>query len=100
MKYFYIHHNELRFIPEWVAEMDSIERFGVGFNHLVDIPDLSKMKSLKDFDCEHNLMERFPWELVEKPGMEMINLRNNDFNLSDEEKTKLIKASKTVNVIY
>jgi len=45
-------------------------------------------------------MERFPWELVEKPGMEMINLRNNDFNLSDEEKTKLIKASKTVNVIY
>ena len=100
LKYFYIHHNELRFIPEWVAEMDSIERFGVGFNHLVDIPDLSKMKSLKDFDCEHNLMERFPWELVEKPGMEMINLRNNDFNLSDEEKTKLIKASKTVNVIY
>jgi len=100
LKYFYIHHNELRFIPEWVAEMDSIERFGVGFNHLVDIPDLSKMKSLKDFDCEHNLLERFPWELVEKPGMELINLRNNDFNLSDEEKTKLIKASKTVNVIY
>lgn len=100
LKYFYIHHNELRFIPEWVAEMDSIERFGVGFNHLVDIPDLSKMKSLKDFDCEHNLLERFPWELVEKPGMELINLRNNDFNLSDEEKKKLIKASKTVNVIY
>ncbi len=100
LKYFYIHHNELHFLPEWITEMDSIERFGIGFNHLLDLPDLSKMKSLYDFDCEHNLLERFPWELVEKPGMEMIILRDNDFNLSDEEKMRLIKASKTVNLVY
>ena len=100
LKYFYIHHNELHFLPEWITEMDSIERLGVGFNHLLDLPDLSKMKSLKDFDCEHNLLERFPWELVEKPDMELINARNNDFNLSDEEQMRLIKASKTVNVVY
>lgn len=100
LKYFYIHHNELHFLPEWIAEMDSIERFGVGFNHLLDLPDLSKMKSLKDFDFEHNLLERFPMELLEKPDMEMINARNNDFNLSDEEKMQLIKASKTINLIY
>ena len=100
LKYFYIHHNELHFLPEWITEMDSIERFGVGFNHLLDLPDLSNMKSLKDFDCEHNLLERFPWELVEKPDMEMIILRDNDFNLSDEEKMRLIKASKTININY
>ncbi len=100
LKYFYIHHNELHFLPGWITEMDSIERFGVGFNHLLDLPDMSKMKSLKDFDCEHNLLERFPWELVEKPDMELINARNNDFILSDEERMRLIKASKTVNLVY
>jgi Leucine-rich repeat (LRR) protein len=100
LKYFYIHHNELHFLPEWITEMDSIERLGVGFNHLVELPDLSKMKSLRDFDCEHNLLERFPWELVEKPDMEMINARDNDFNLSDEEKMRLIKASKILNLNY
>ena len=100
LKYFYIHHNELHFLPEWITEMDSIERFGIGFNHLLELPDLSKMKSLKDFDCEHNLLEHFPWELVEKPDMEMINARNNDFNLSDEDNMRLIKASKTININY
>ena len=100
LKYFYIHHNELHFLPEWITEMDSIERFGVGFNHLLDLPNLSKMKSLYDFDCEHNLLERFPWELVEKPDMEMIIVRDNDFNLNDQEKMRLIKASKTVNIVY
>ncbi len=100
LKFFYIHHNELHFIPEWITEMDSIERFGVGFNHLLDLPDLSKMKSLYEFDAEHNLLERFPWELVEKPDMEILILRDNDFNLSDEEKMRLIKASKTINLAY
>ena len=100
LKYFYIHHNELHFLPEWITEMDSIERFGVGFNHLLELPDVSKMKSLKDFDCEHNLLERIPWELLDKLDMEIIILRDNDFNLTDEEKMRLIKASKTVNVVY
>ena len=100
LKYFYIHHNELHFLPEWITEMDSIERFGVGFNHLLELPDLSKMKSLKDFDCEHNLLERFPWELLEKPDMEMINARNNDFILSNEDEMRIIKASKTMNINY
>ena len=100
LKYFYIHHNELHFLPEWITEMDSIERFGVGYNHLLELPDLSKMQSLRDFDCEHNLLERFPWELVQKPGMELIVVRDNDFVLSDEEKMQLIRLSKIVNIIY
>ena len=100
LKYFYIHHNELHFLPEWITEMDSIERFGVGFNHLLDLPDLSKMKALYDFDAEHNLLERFPWELVEKPEMEILILRDNDFMLSDEERMRLIQISKTMNINY
>ena len=100
LKYFYIHHNELHFIPEWITEMDSIERFGVGFNHLLDLPDLSKMKALYEFDAEHNLLERFPWELVEKPEMEILILRDNDFALTDEERMRLIQISKTMNINY
>ena len=100
LKYFYIHHNELHFIPEWITEMDSIERFGVGFNHLLELPDLSKMKALYEFDAEHNLLERFPWELVEKPEMDILILRDNDFVLSDEEKMRLIQISKNMNINY
>lgn len=100
LKYFYIHHNELHFIPEWITEMDSIERFGVGFNHLLELPDLSKMKALYEFDAEHNLLERFPWELVEKPEMEILILRDNDFALTDEERMRLIQISKTMNINY
>ena len=100
LKYFYIHHNELHFIPEWITEMDSIERFGVGFNHLLDLPDLSKMKALYEFDAEHNLLEHFPWELVEKPEMEILILRDNDFVLTDKEKMRLIQIGKTMNLNY
>jgi len=100
LKYFYIHHNELHFLPQWITEMDSIERFGVGFNHLLELPDLSKMKALYEFDAEHNLLERFPWELVEKPEMEILILRENEFVLSDEEKMRLIQIGKTMNINY
>ena len=100
LKYFYIHHNELHFLPEWITEMDSIERFGVGFNHLLELPDLSKMKALYEFDAEHNLLERFPWELVEMPEMDILILRDNDFVLSDEQKMRLIQISKTMNINY
>lgn len=100
LKYLYIHHNELHFLPKWITEMDSLERLGVGYNYLLELPDLSKMPSLKEFDCEHNLLERFPWELLEKPDMEMIILRDNNFNLSNEEKIRLIKASKSINIVY
>ena len=100
LKYFYIHHNELHFLPQWMPEMASIERLSVGYNHLLELPDLSKMPSLKEFDCEHNLLERFPWELVEKPDMELLILRDNDFNLSNEEKIRLIKVINSSNIIY
>ncbi len=100
LKYFYIHHNELHFLPQWMPEMDSIERLSVGYNHLLALPDLSKMQLLKEFDCEHNLLERFPWELVEKPDMEIIVVRDNDFILSDEEKKRIVQLSKIINLIY
>jgi Leucine-rich repeat (LRR) protein len=100
LKYLYIHHNELHFLPAWLPEMDSLERISVGYNHLLELPDLSKMQSLKELDCEHNLLERFPWELVEKPDMELLILRDNDFNLSHEEKKRLIKASENINIVY
>jgi len=100
LKYFYIHHNELHFIPEWITEMDSIERIGVGFNHLLDLPDLSKMKALYEFDAEHNLLERFPWELVEKPEMGTLILRDNDFILTDQEIMRLEKKKKQINLVY
>jgi len=100
LKYFYIHHNDLHFLPEWIAEMDSIERLGVSHNHLLELPDLSKMKSLREFDCEHNLLEHFPWELAEKPELEMLILRDNDFSLSNEDRKRINKLRETINIVY
>lgn len=71
--------------PQWIAEMDSIERLGVGYNKLIAIPDMSEMPSLMDLNCEGNLLEEFPWKLVVKPGMQMLILRDNLFELTEEE---------------
>ncbi len=100
LKYLYIHHNELHFLPTWIVEMNSIERLSVGYNHLLELPDLSKMKALLEFDCEHNLIERFPWELVEKPEMEILVVRDNSYRLSFQETIQLNNANKSKRIVY
>ena len=85
LNYFYIHHNKILTIPDWIVEMDSLERLGVGYNKLISMPDFSEMPSLIDLNCEGNLLEEFPWKLVFKPGMQMLIVRDNMFELSEEE---------------
>ena len=96
LKYFYIHHNNLKFLPEWIVEMDSIQRFGVGYNKLLALPDLAKMKSLYELDCEHNLLDECPWSVVDKPGMQILVIRDNFFKLTLEEELHL----DTLGVVY
>lgn len=85
LTYFYIHHNKIVTLPNWIVELDSLERFGVGYNKLISMPDMSEMQSLMDLNCEGNLLEDFPWKLVFKPGMQFLIVRDNLFELSDEE---------------
>lgn len=85
LKYFYIHHNKILNIPEWIVELDSLERLGVGYNKLISMPDMSEMPALIELNCEGNLLEEFPWKLVEKPGMQMLIVRDNMFELKEEE---------------
>ncbi|MBO7074451.1 MAG: leucine-rich repeat domain-containing protein [Bacteroidales bacterium] len=85
LTYFYIHHNKILTIPDWIVEMDSLERLGVGYNKLISMPDMSDMQSLIELNCEGNLLEEFPWKLVFKPGMQFLIVRDNLFELSDEE---------------
>ena len=89
LKYLYIHHNSLKFLPEWMVRMEGLERLGVGYNQLLSLPDLAKIKSLYEFDCEHNLLDECPWSLVEKPGMEILVIRDNYFKLTLEEEMRL-----------
>ncbi|MCR5036928.1 MAG: hypothetical protein K6A73_06350, partial [Bacteroidales bacterium] len=72
-------------LPEWIVEMDSLERLGVGYNKLISMPDMSEMPYLIELNCEGNLLEEFPWNLVEKPGMQFLIVRDNLFELSEEE---------------
>ena len=69
--------------------MTSLERVGVGHNQLLELPDLSKLQSLTDFDCENNLLMDFPWELLELPKLEVLVLFDNPFALTREEKHEL-----------
>ena len=85
LTYFYIHHNKIVNLPDFIVEMDSLERLGVGYNKLISMPDMSEMQSLMDLNCEGNLLEDFPWKLVFKPGMQFLIVRDNLFELSDEE---------------
>lgn len=85
LNYFYIHHNKILTIPDWIVEMDSLERFGVGYNKLISMPDMSEMPSLIELNCEGNLLEDFPWKLVFKPGMQFLIVRDNLFELTEEE---------------
>ena len=85
LNYFYIHHNKILTIPDWIVEMDSLERFGVGYNKLISMPDMSEMPSLIELNCEGNLLEEFPWKLVFKPGMQFLIVRDNLFELTEEE---------------
>ena len=85
LNYFYIHHNKIVTLPDWIVEMDSLERLGVGYNKLISMPDFSEMPSLIELNCEGNLLEEFPWRLVEKPGMQFLIVRDNLFELKEEE---------------
>ena len=85
LNYFYIHHNKIVTLPDWIVEMDSLERLGVGYNKLISMPDFSEMPSLIELNCEGNLLEEFPWKLVFKPGMQMLIVRDNLFELKEEE---------------
>ena len=99
LKYFYIHHNKILNLPEWIVELDSLERLGVGYNKLISMPDLSEMTSLIELNCEGNLLEEFPWKLVEKPGMQFLIVRDNLFELKEEE-IEILSQPREVVIIF
>ncbi len=99
LNYFYIHHNKILTIPDWIVEMDSLERFGVGYNKLISMPDMSEMPSLIELNCEGNLLEEFPWKLVEKPGMQFLIVRDNLFELKEEE-IEFLSQPRTMVIIF
>jgi Leucine-rich repeat (LRR) protein len=80
--------------------MDSLERLGVGYNKLIAIPDMSEMPALMDLNCEGNLLEDFPWELVVKPGMQMLILRDNLFELTEEEEDSLSQPRNGLFIVF
>ena len=85
----YIHHNKLNFLPTWITEMDSIQRLGISHNHLLELPDLSKMTSLEELDFEVNEISVFPWKLLEMPNLNVLIVRDNPFVLTKEEREAL-----------
>jgi len=99
LNYFYIHHNKILTIPDWIVEMDSLERLGVGYNKLISMPDMSEMPALIELNCEGNFLEEFPWKLVEKPGMQFLIVRDNLFELSEEE-VEILSQPRGVVIIF
>lgn len=89
LRYLYVHNNRLTVFPHWVASHPQLQRVGFGKNRIINLPDLNGMKSLTDLDVQANLIDRFPWELLDKEGMELLILKDNDFKLTNEEMEEL-----------
>jgi Leucine-rich repeat (LRR) protein len=43
------------------------------------------MTALNELDVQDNVLEDFPWELLEKPNMKLLIVKNNNFILTKEE---------------
>lgn len=89
LKYVFLHHNQLMYIPKWVGSMTKMERMDLSYNHIISIPDLSGMKSLSELDIQNNVIENFPWELLEMPNMKLLIVKNNNFILTGKEEAML-----------
>jgi len=85
LTYLYVHNNQLVVIPNWIGQHQKLQRLGFSHNRLINLPDLSAMPALTDLDVQDNLIERFPRELIEKEGMHLLILKNNDFKLEKAE---------------
>jgi Leucine-rich repeat (LRR) protein len=79
LKFLYIHHNKLALIPDWITTLPGLTVLDVGYNHLIEIPDLSKIINLEEVDIQNNNLEEIPWDLLVKPGIKRVYLRDNPF---------------------
>jgi Leucine-rich repeat (LRR) protein len=103
LEFIYVHHNNLSFIPGWITELPVLSVLDAGYNNLISVPDLSKMATLKEVDLQSNNLEDIPWELLVKPGIKRVFLRNNPFIKEGDDLIKLQKlvkkrASEGVNI--
>jgi Leucine-rich repeat (LRR) protein len=70
--------------------MASIERLDISYNHIISMPDLSGMTALSELDVQDNVLEDFPWELLDKPNMKLMIVKNNNFILTKEEEQMML----------
>lgn len=92
LTYLYVHNNRLVVVPNWIGQHQKLQRLGFNNNKIINLPDFSAMPALTDLDLQENLIEKFPWELLEKEGMQLLLLKNNEFRLGKDEKEMLTKT--------
>jgi Leucine-rich repeat (LRR) protein len=102
LTYLYAHNNKLIIFPEWIPNHKKLQRIGLSNNRIIQLPDLTLMPALTDLDVQNNLIDRFPWELLEKESIHLLILKDNAFNLDSKEREKLkiitegLKENRTV----
>lgn len=92
LTYLYVHNNQLSVLPNWIGQHQKLQRLGFSNNKIINLPDFSAMPALTDLDLQENLIEKFPWKLLEKEGMQLLLLKNNEFILGKDEKEMLTKT--------
>ena len=90
LQFLYVHNNLLHFIPSWITKLEHLTILDAGFNRLITVPDLSVIPSLQEVDLQHNNLEEIPWNLLNKPNLKMLFLRDNPF-ISDPDDLQAIK---------
>jgi Leucine-rich repeat (LRR) protein len=85
----YAHNNRLTTLPAWIGQLSELQRIGLGYNQITDLPDLTNLPLLTDLDVQSNLIRRFPWELLDKKGIQLLMLKNNRIRMNNQELEKL-----------
>ena len=57
------------------------------------------MDKLTEIDLQDNQLEYFPWDLLDKPNLKLLIVRNNPFILEKEEEKMLKEHVNNINSI-
>lgn len=84
--------NNIDSLPEWVGELENLEKLYLGKNKLKSLPEsIGKLKHLKLLSAQYNDIEFLPGSIVELTNLEQLILNQNQIKFLPDSIGKLKK---------
>ena len=70
--------NNIKELPEWIGELQSLEKLYLGKNKLTSLPEsIGQLKNLKLLSAQYNAIEQLPASIVELENLQQLILNQN-----------------------